>query len=80
MNPAIHIAIIISAIALTGLAAIAINYSPAPAHAQQCLSTGGKGWLAPETQGQGCFQNRHDCEQYLQSIAPGTTLTCTHVK
>ena len=59
-----------------GMAAVAVNYNPAPVHVQQCQSTGGEGWLVPGSQGQTCFK----CEQYLQSIAPGTTLTCTHVK
>ena len=75
MDRATNIAIIISAIALVGVAAVAVNYSPAPAHAQLC-----KGWLLPESQGQTCFKSKRECEQYLQSIAPGTTLTCTHTK
>ena len=65
MNPTICIALIISAIALVGLLAIAVNYGSVPAHAQQCQSTGGKGWFPPGSQGQTCFTNRHDCEQYL---------------
>jgi hypothetical protein len=48
MNLAIGIAIIISAIALVGMASIAVNYySPAPAHAQKSTN---KGWCIPGTQ------------------------------
>jgi hypothetical protein len=52
MNQALGIAIIISAVTLVGTAAMAVNYSPAPAHAF-C-----KGWLLPGSQGQICFQTK----------------------
>jgi hypothetical protein len=65
MNRTIGIAIIISAITLVGIAAIAVNYSPAPAHAKQC-------WLRPGSGGSPCFSNRHECEQPLKDL----DLTC----
>jgi hypothetical protein len=73
MNPVIHLAIIISAISLVGMAAIAVNYTPTPAHAQQC-----KGWLLPRSQGQICFQTKKECDAAL--AAAGSTLECTRSK
>jgi hypothetical protein len=72
MNPAIHIAIIVSAVALVGTAAIAVNYSPGPAHAALC-----KGWLLPESQGQTCFQTYKQCEAALPA---GSAVQCTRSK
>jgi len=75
MTPAIRIAIIISAITLIGMAGMAVNYSPRPAHADLC-----KGWLFPHSQGQICYQTKKECNDALQAQAPGTTLTCTKSK
>jgi hypothetical protein len=70
MNPTIGIAIIISATALVGMASIAVNYTPAPAHAQ---NTNNKGWCIPGTQQQQRFSSRHECEQHLPADA---TVSC----
>lgn len=61
LNSAVHIAIIASAIVLMGTVAIAVNYSPAPAHAAKdtCRFV-----AEPHV----CFSNRHDCEQYASSV------------
>lgn len=66
MNPAIHIAVIISAITLVGMAGIAVNYSPAPAHAQ---NSNNKGWCIPGSQQQQCYSSRHECESHLPADA-----------
>ena len=71
MNQALGIAIIISAVTLVGTAAMAVNYSPAPAHAF-C-----KGWLLPGSQGQICFQTKKQCEAALPA---GSTLQCGRSK
>jgi hypothetical protein len=72
MNPTtISIAIVISAIALVGTAAIAVNYSPAPAHAQTC-----KGFIFPQSKGTECFPSKKECEAALQAQFPGTTAKC----
>jgi hypothetical protein len=66
MHQAIGVAIIISAVTLVGMAAIAVNYSPAAAHAKQC-------WLVPGSGGSPCYDNRHDCEQ---TLPPDAVVTC----
>jgi hypothetical protein len=58
------ITLIISAIILVGMVAIAVNNSPAPAHAKQC-------WLRPGSGGFPCYPNRHECEQSLPLIPIG---------
>jgi hypothetical protein len=62
MNPmTISIAIVISAITLVAAAAIAVNYSPTPAHAV-------KNTCKFVAEPHHCFSNRHDCEQYANSV------------
>ena len=64
MNSIVGIVIIISAVALVAMAAIAVNYSPAPAHAQK---SNNKGWCIPSTQQQQCYQTKKECESHLPS-------------
>ena len=66
MNQAIHVVIIISTITLVAMVAIAVNYNPAPAHAEQC-------WLRPGSGGFPCYPNRHACEQ---TLPPDAVVTC----
>ena len=73
MNSIVGIAIIISAVILVGMAAIAVNYSPAPAHAQLC-----KGWVFPGSHGQTCYSSKKECEQAL--IAAGGSGKCIRNK
>ncbi len=73
MSQLIHIAIITSAVVLVGMAAIALNYSPAPAHAQLC-----KGWVFPGAHGQTCYPSKKECEQAL--IAAGSSGKCIRNK
>jgi hypothetical protein len=70
MNQKISIAIIISAVALVGMAAIAVNYIPSPAHAAQC-------WLRPGSGGFPCYSNKHLCDQ---TLPPDAVVTCQKVK
>jgi hypothetical protein len=59
------IGIVISAIALLGMATMAVNYSPTYVHAKQC-------WLRPGSGGFPCYDNRHECEQPIKDLG----LTC----
>jgi hypothetical protein len=65
MNPTIGISIVISAITLVGMVGTPVNYSPAPAHAVKDTCK----FVAPD---HACFSNRHDCEQYANSVGAGT--------
>lgn len=69
MNQALSIAVIVSAVTLVGMAAIAVNYSPAPAHAQTC-----SGFIFPHSQGQTCYQSKKACEDAL--VAAGGSGKC----
>jgi hypothetical protein len=67
MSQVVQIAIIISAIVLVGMASIAVNYSPAPAHAAQC-------WVQPGSAGSGqCYGSRGQCDQ---SLPPDSAVKC----
>jgi hypothetical protein len=70
---AISIAIIIPAITLVGMAAIAVNYSPAPAHAQTC-----KGFIFPQTHGTECFPSKKACEDALVAAGGGGKCINSH--
>jgi hypothetical protein len=67
MTPAIQIAIIMSAVTLVGMAGLAVNYSPAPAHAVKDTTCK---FVAPPHL---CFTSRKDCDQYASSLNPPQT-------